>query len=222
MKQTALTLLSVLALGGTAVAQGPTPDFRIDPVILQPNFALLEFRVQGPPNCPATIFASPDDPLSLVIPRRIRTFARIQLDNDGNGVLSLPLQGQGPIPDVWFTAVLFPPAQPSVRANVVHLAGAFAFALMPTSSCVIDYEKRTMQLDVDAKTTPDTKVSIWEVDCADAPYIGVAFTPPANAAQVHCGNSDASGGFHWSGTRDVTRCIVVAANGVVIGVMRKH
>lgn len=225
MKLAALAL-SLVALGGALSAQVPAPDFWIDPLFLQPNFTLLEFHVQGPPGCPVTIFSTPDDPASARSTRRIRTFARTQLDGSGSGLLTVPLQWQGPLPDVWFGAILFPPAQPSVRANVVHLAGAFAFALMTDSASVIDYETNDDQLDVRVVTTPNTTVSIWQVPChliPPEPAVGSPFdTLQSGVTYVGGGNSDGSGSFSWSGTEPGVRCLVVLANGVIVGVMRSR
>lgn len=226
MRKLSLALLSVMALGGLAAAQVPAPDFWIDPVFLTPNATLLEFHVQGPPSSAVLLYTTPDDPFAAAAPRRIRRFHSTQLDGTGHATFTLPLQWQGPLPDVWFGALVRPPAQPAVRANVVHLAGAFAFALMTDSASVIDYKTNTGQLDVRVATTPGANVSIWVVDCGllpPEPAVGSPFdTLQSGVSYVGGGVADASGGFAWSGTESGARCIVVIANGIIVGVKRSH
>jgi len=223
MKPNALALVSLLALGGAAAAQVPAPDFWIDVPILQPSFALLELGVQGPPNATATLYLAPEDPSTVPSPRRFLPFATIQLDALGEGSLAWPLQGQGPLPDVALLALVRSPGRPVMRSSIVRLGGALAFALLPDSSCVIDYTRDTGRLDVRVNTTPHTTVSIWEVDCDQAPFVGFPFNTLApGVSYVGGGNSDASGGFSWSGVEPGARCLVVVANGVALGVSRRR
>jgi hypothetical protein len=220
MKKAALTLASVLAMGSVSFAQAAAPAFDIRPVFLTPSMAVLEFELHGPPNAQIRIMTSPYDPFGPASSKTRRSW-HVQLDGSGDASIMTALQWQGPLPDVWFAAYLFPTAERALRARV-QLAGVFN--VIANSACVITNTKG--RLDIRAVTSPDTTVSIWNVDCGLLPP-EPAVGQPFNVAQagvdwVDSGFSDSSGAFAWSGSPEPpVRCLVVMANGVIIGVMRR-
>jgi hypothetical protein len=117
--------ISVLALSlSTLCAQFAAPDFGVELVPLTLTSCTPTFRVQGAPFAPAQILMSLQDPFHTP-PAQLQVFpfAQLQTNANGFGQLTLPpLTWQGPLPDVWFGAVLFTPAGMLVP-EIVNVGG---------------------------------------------------------------------------------------------------
>ncbi len=218
----------VLVLAAASQAQVPAPDFVIDFNIPSLNTLQLGFHAQGIPYTPVQILMTFDDPFSTP-PEQIIIYPFITTQLDGTGQCNIPLtipSWQGPLPDVWFGAVLLGP-QGLVLPELIHLSGMLGCIgcgnLLATHSHVFGYERlsQTMKVRVFGSNGP---YSVWEVN-GPCPQVGMPWNAGANANLL--GHTTANGAnSDWSGAvtppvPPATKCIVIRSNGVngvVIGV----
>lgn len=226
------TLLAALLCNAAAVpAQVPAPDFWVDPIWSNPVSFDLGFRVQGPPNAPVQILFTLDNPFTLP-PPPITVYPLLQGHTNANGQFTASISvpsWQGPLPDVWFGALVAPAGQQPYLAGLVDFGGIMACAacgnVLATHATMFLYERLTGRQGVRVKSLqPNEPLTIWEVQ-GNCPAPGQAWTPGANATLAAIATTDANGCLNWTGTVAAApgKCLVVRTNGqagVALGVKR--
>ncbi len=221
-------LAAFALLLATLAAQVPAPDFSVELTPLTLTSCTPSFHVQGHPFAPVQILMTLQDPF-LTPPSQLSIFPFLQMQTNMNGVGHLtlpPLTWQGPLPDVWFGALIMTPAG-FILPEVVNIGGVIGCIgcgnPLDTHSHAWIYDRLAEELHVRVFGS-DGPYSVWEVPCPP-PAVGAPWL--AGAGSTYLGSTTAAGGnSNWDGSVPLpppggTKCIVIRSNGlagVVIGV----
>lgn len=165
MRSLSTTVVSVL-LAAVLGAQVPAPDFDLLVTLNSSTSLTLDFTVVGPPNSNYIVLGTFDNP-DLTPFQQIGVFTLAQGVLPVNGLathnFTVP-SWQGPLPDVWFGALIVDAGVPYVP-DIVSMGGAMFFALapLPDLASVVTYNRGTGALDVDIKLPggAGTQVTVW-------------------------------------------------------------
>jgi hypothetical protein len=210
MKRVMFLVLFVFSVSLVAAAQVPAPDFDVYASIVDPNFMLVNLDAQGPPNATVVIAYTADDPYTTA-PQLIQVSILMTVQTNAQGVfsVSLPIQGQGPLPDVWLAAVVIPPGGDATVTGITGVGGSFVQA-----SFNAPYMAGTKSSDhsfrVAGQTIPSRTISVWKTT-NPCPSLGDTFNPGGSATTYEGGtvSSAATGDYAWNGTIAPPGCIVV-------------
>lgn len=228
MKPSISLLIAVLFVARVGSAQVPAPDFDITIGNLQMTSFDLNLVVAGPPGSAFDVLFTFQNPFTTPL-------AQIALVPLASGVLgpqgqfattlSLP-SWQGPLPDVWFGAIVYQPSGAVDIAGVVKLGGAM-FGPAPggfnqNAIVSLEYALGGPDWNIYVRTGLGGGTAVmWDIDCANAPAVGAAgfngIAPPANFQSSVVIAPD--GTCTLTGTVPPGRCIVITVGGVVIGVI---
>jgi hypothetical protein len=210
MKRIIFSVLFVLSSSGIAAAQVPAPDFDIYASLVTPNFMLVSLEAQGPPNATVVLAYTANNPYTTPVPLiQISILMTVQTDSQGHFFTNVPVQGQGPLPDLWVAAVIIPAGGNAIVTGVTGVSGSFVYA-----SFGAPYLAGTKAEDhsyrVAGETVPGHTISIWKTT-NPCPSLGDTFNPAGPNTSYEGGTvSDGStGAYAWSGTIPGPGCIVV-------------
>lgn len=229
MKSSINLLIAVLLFARVGSAQVPAPDFDMWISNLQMTSFDLNVQVAGPPGSTFDVLFTLQNPFTTPIDQ----IALFPLDSGALGpsgqsttTLSIP-SWQGPLPDVWFGAIVYQPSGAVDIAGIVKLGGAM-FGPAPggfnqNAIVSLEYALGGPDWNIFVQTGLGGGTAVmWDVDCANAPAVGAAgfngIAPPANfQSSVVIGPN---GSCTLTGTVPQGRCIVITIAGVVIGVIQ--
>jgi hypothetical protein len=210
MKRAMSSVLFVLSSSVIAAAQVPAPDFDIYASLVNPNLMLVSLAAAGPPNATVVIAYTANNPYTTPAPLiEVSILMTVQTDPQGHFLMSLPVQGQGPLPDLWLAAVVVPAGGNASVTGITGLSGSFVYA-----SFNAPYLAGTKASDhsyrVAGETVPGHTISVWKTT-NPCPSLGDTFNP-AGAATTYEGGTvtdAATGDYAWNGTITPPGCIVV-------------
>lgn len=229
MKSNISLLVAVLLFARVGSAQVPAPDFDIVIGNLQMTSFDFVFQVEGPPGSSFDVLFTLQNPFTTPL-NQIALFSLASgvLGAQGQFTTTLSVPSwQGPLPDVWFGAIVYQPSGAVDIAGIVKFGGAM-FGPAPggfNQNAIVSLEYALGGPDwnifVQTGMVGGGTAVMWDIDCPNAPAVGAVgfngIAPPANfqSSVVIAANGTCT----LTGTVPAGRCIVITVAGVVIGVI---